>query len=344
MKLSEIAAICGAQVEGDNELEVTGVAELGRATATDICFVTSVKYVKMLETSACGVVIAPPGLELPGQRTVLRHPDPDLAFSKVVDSFLPPPARPAAGISDKADTGEGFEAGEGTYVGAFSAFGANVKLGRNVIIHPRVYLGDNVTVGDETVIHPNATVLRDCSVGCRTIIWSGAVIGSDGFGFHFNNGRFEKTPQRGRVEIGDDVEIGSSTCIDRARFGVTRIGDGSKIDNHVQIAHNCDIGKNCAIAALTGIAGSAKLEDFVVLGGNVGVTGHVKIGMGVKVAAKSGVMRDVPPGRTIAGLVAEEGRAFMKREALMRRLPELVSKIRDLEKEVAELQGRTQGE
>jgi UDP-3-O-[3-hydroxymyristoyl] glucosamine N-acyltransferase len=169
------------------------------------------------------------------------------------------------------------------------------------------------------------------------VIHPGVVIGADGFGFHFVAGRFMKAPQLGTVEIGDEVEIGANSTIDRARFDVTRIGSGTKLDNMVQIAHNVQIGRGCVIAALSGVAGSSTLKDYVQLGGNAGVSDHITVGMGAKIAAKSGAMKDVPPGVAIAGLPAYEGREFMKREAAARKLPELIDRIKALEASVKKL-------
>jgi UDP-3-O-[3-hydroxymyristoyl] glucosamine N-acyltransferase len=185
--------------------------------------------------------------------------------------------------------------------------------------------------------------MQGCTVGKNCNILPGARIGQDGFGFHFVAGKFAKAPQRGTVVIEDDVEIGANTTIDRARFDVTRVRNGAKIDNLVQIGHNCTVGQHCVIAGQSGLAGSVTLQDYVQMGGNAGITPHVTIGMGAKIAAKSGVMKDIPPGMNVAGLMGDEGKLWMKREAAYRRLPETMQRIRELESQVRKLSEQAKG-
>jgi UDP-3-O-[3-hydroxymyristoyl] glucosamine N-acyltransferase len=218
--------------------------------------------------------------------------------------------------------------------------GDGVKLGKNVILYPHVVLGDEVEIGDDTIVYPHATILERCKVGKKCVINAGAVIGKDGFGFHFVAGKFERAPQRGIVQLEDEVEIGANTTVDRARFDITLIKRGSKIDNLVQIAHNCQIGQNVVIAGQCGLSGSVTLKDYVMLAGGVGIADHITIGMGSKVGAGSGVFRDIAPGKTMVGRPAEEGRFFMKQAAAARRLPETMERIRDLEKKVRELMAK----
>ena len=337
MKASELAQLCSAKVEGDGNLVINDVATLEKATRSDIVFATSTEYLASLEKSRAGAAILKPGMSAPQGMTVLRHEDPDLAFSRVLAALRGPAPRPLPGISEKAVIGKRIVTAENVSIGALCVLGDGVKLGKNVILYPNVVLGDEVEIGDDSVVYPNATILDRCKVGKRCVIHSGAVIGKDGFGFHFVAGKFEKAPQRGTVLIEDDVEIGANTTVDRARFDVTLIKRGAKIDNLVQIAHNCQIGQNVVIAGQCGLSGSVTLKDYVMLAGGVGLADHITIGMGTKVGAGSGIMKDVAPGKTVVGRPAEDGRVYMKQTAAIRRLPDMIDRLRELEKQVREL-------
>ncbi|MCC6572609.1 MAG: UDP-3-O-(3-hydroxymyristoyl)glucosamine N-acyltransferase [Planctomycetes bacterium] len=337
MKAAQLAQICGCKLEGNGDVEISNVALIDKATPADVAFAGAPEYVAMLDKSKAGAVLVKAGVKTPEGMTVLRADDPDVAFSKAIAALRPAAVHPGPGISDKAAIGKNFSAAEGVSVGAFASIGNNVKLGKGVIVYPNVFIGDDVEIGDGTIIYPNVTVLYRCRVGKKCILWPGAVIGRDGFGFHFVAGHFEGAPQRGTVVLEDYVEIGANTTVDRARFDVTLVRNGAKIDNLVQVAHNCVVGQHCAIAGHVGLSGSVTLKDYVVLGGGVGIADHITVGMGAKVAAKSGIMRDIPPGTRWAGYPADEGRAYMKRDALSRRLPETMERIRALEKQVAEL-------
>jgi UDP-3-O-[3-hydroxymyristoyl] glucosamine N-acyltransferase len=344
MKASELAKVCAARLEGDANLEVANVATLEKATRADVVFVISNEYLPALEKSRAGAAIMKTGLAAPQGMTVLRSDDPDLAFSKAVLALRGPGHRPLPGISEHAVIGKRPTIGEGASIGAFCVMGDGVRLGKNVILHPHVVLGDEVEIGDDTVIYPHVTILERCKVGKKCTLHPGAVIGADGFGFHFVAGKFEKAPQRGIVILEDEVEIGANTTVDRARFDVTLVKRGSKIDNLVQIAHNCQIGQNVVIAGQCGLSGSVTLKDYVMLAGGVGIADHITIGMGSKVGAGSGVFRDIAPGKTMVGRPAEEGRVFMKQAAAMRRLPETMERMRELEKQVRELMSRAGGQ
>ncbi|MBE7491628.1 MAG: UDP-3-O-(3-hydroxymyristoyl)glucosamine N-acyltransferase [Planctomycetes bacterium] len=340
MRLAELAQICGAKLEGNGDHEIKDVARIETATREQICFVADKTYLPALEKSRAGAVVTQPGVPVPQGMNALRADDPDLAFSKAVGALRPEPPRPLPGIADHTVIGKRFEMGEGSSVGAFTFIGDGVKLGKNVVIYPHCYVGDEVTIGDNTVLFPHVTLLERCRVGKNCTLHSGARVGNDGFGYHFVAGKFVKAPQRGIVVIEDDVEIGANTTIDRARFDITLVRRGTKIDNLVQIAHNVQIGQNCVLAGLSGVAGSAVLKDYVMLGGNAGIADHITIGMGAKVAAKTGVMQDVAPGQKVAGLPADEGKAYMRREAAVRRLPDLMADFRELKALVAKLAGQ----
>ncbi len=340
MKAADLAKVCAAKLEGDANLDVTNVATLEKALRNDVVFVVSNEYLPLLEKSRAGAAIMKGGMAAPQGMTVLRAEDPDLAFSKAIMALRGPAHRPPPGISEHAVVGKRPIIGEGATIGPYCVMGDGVRLGKNVVLHPHVVLGDEVEIGDDTVIYPHVTILERCKVGKKCTIHPGAVIGADGFGFHFVAGKFEKAPQRGIVILEDEVEIGANTTVDRARFDVTLVKRGSKIDNLVQIAHNCQIGQNVIVAGQCGLSGSVTLKDYVMLAGGVGIADHITIGMGSKVGAGSGVFRDIAPGKTMVGRPAEEGRVFMKQAAAMRRLPETMERIRELEKQVRELMAK----
>lgn len=337
MKLSDLAQVCGCKLEGNGDHDVKDVAKIETATREQVCFVANKQYLPLLEKSRAGAVILQPGMAVPQGMNAMRADDPDLAFSKAVSALRGEPVRPLPGIAEQVVMGKRFEMGEGTSVGSFTYIGDGVKLGKNVVIYPQCFVGDEVVVGDNTVLYPGVKVLERCKVGKSCILYPGVVVGADGFGYHFVAGKFVKAPQRGTVVLEDEVEVGANTTIDRARFDVTVVKKGTKIDNLCQIGHNVQIGANCVIAGLTGIAGSAVLKDYVQVGGHAGIADHVTVGMGAKIAAKTGVMQDVAPGMKMAGTPADDGKLYMQREAAMRRLPQTLEKMRSLEAQVKQL-------
>ena len=337
MRLSELATICGALLEGDPGHEVRDVARIDSAGPDHVCFAVSKDYAPALAKSRAGAVITAEGIRTPPGMNVLRAEDPDLSFSKAVGALRPPPPRPSPGVAASAVISANVKVGRGASIGACAVICDGAVIGSGAVIYPHCYIGEGVQIGDGTVLFPHVSVMHGCRIGRNCRILPGARIGQDGFGLHFVAGKFENAPQRGTVLIEDDVEIGANTTIDRARFDVTRIGQGTKIDNLVQIAHNCDVGRHCVIAGMAGLAGSVTLQDYVQMGGNSGITPHVTIGMGSKIAAKSGVMKDIAPGSNIAGLMGDDGRTWMKREAAYRKLPETMQRIRELESQVRKL-------
>jgi UDP-3-O-[3-hydroxymyristoyl] glucosamine N-acyltransferase len=337
MKLETLARVCGAQLEGDGNAEVRDVASLGQAGPEQLTFVSRRKYLPLLDKSRPGAVIAAPDFPIPSGLNVLRHKDPDYAFSLALDALRPAPPRPAPGVSPQAVIGRDVVIGQGVHVGPLAVVSDGARLGDNAIVHAQCYVGENVEIGNDTVLLPQSVVLPGCTIGARCLVHPGVVIGSDGFGFHFVQGRFAKAPQRGRVAIGNDVELGANTAIDRARIDVTRIGDGTKVDNLCQIAHNVQIGQHCALAGQAGIAGSTVLQDYVLLGGAAGIVDHIHVGMGAQIAAKSGIIEDVPPGARMAGAPAVEAGLEMRREIASRKLPEALKRLKRLEKQVHEL-------
>jgi UDP-3-O-[3-hydroxymyristoyl] glucosamine N-acyltransferase len=285
--LKELASFLGGRVIGDENAVVRSLGTLDEATEGQITFLANPKYAAKVETTKATAVVLSPGAERYG-KNVIEVKNPYLAFAKLLTVFHVPPVVPK-GVMDGAMIGKDVVMGNDItiYPGAYVADG--VKIGSRVVLYPGSVLYEGVEIGDDTTVHANVTVREGCRIGNRVIVHSGVVIGSDGFGYAPDGKAYQKIPQIGIVVVEDDVEIGANTTIDRAALGVTLIRRGTKIDNLVQIAHNCIIGENCIIVSQTGISGSTKLGEHVTIGGQVGIVGHLDIGDNVMVGAKSGV-------------------------------------------------------
>lgn len=339
MKLHEIAARLGCRLEGDGELEIQRVAGIEQAQPGDLTFLANSRYTRSLRTTgATAVILADEAPAAPC--SMLRTPEPYLAFARAVGLFSDPP-RPARGIDRLAAVAADAELGEGVSIGPFVTIGGGVRIGARTVVYPNVCVGDGTRIGEDCVIHSNVAIRERVVIGHRAIIQNGAVIGSDGYGFvRRADGTHQKIPQTSIVVIEDDVEIGANTAIDRPAVGETRIGAGTKIDNLVQVAHGVTIGRNAMLAAQVGIAGSTTIGDDVMLGGQVGIAGHVEIGKGVVAAGQSGITNSLPDGAFVSGYPAIENREWLRASALFRRLPELRKLVADLEKRIAELERR----
>jgi len=266
--------------------------------------------------------------------------DPSQAFAAVIDAYGPRSPSIAVGIHPTAVIGDRAVIGRGVSIGPYAVIADGAQVGDRSVIYPHAYIGTAAAVGADCTIYPHASIRERCRVGDRVILHSGVVIGSDGFGYATVQGVHQKIPQVGIVVVEDDVEVGANTAIDRARFGTTRIGKGTKIDNLVQIAHNVDIGAHCLIVAQVGIAGSTRLGHHVTLGGQCGVTGHVHIGDHSMVTAKSGISKDVPPKTVMRGSPAQENSLGKAQEVAIRRLPQSQATIKQLVARVAELDAK----
>jgi UDP-3-O-[3-hydroxymyristoyl] glucosamine N-acyltransferase len=327
-----IAAPVSGELIGDGKAVVTGVAPLDRADASHLSILSSGKYAHLMATTKAGVVLVDPEFRdaagAPRARIVVKQP-----LEKLL-SLLPrlyPQESPAAGIAATARIGKGATIGQQVSIGEYAIIGADAKLGDGVAIGPHCVVGDGVSLGDGARLFPGVTIYAGATVGARTVIHSGARIGCDGFGYVFRDGAHQKIPHVGRCIIGDDVEIGANTTIDRGSIDDTVVGSGTKIDNLVQIAHNVRIGEKCLIIAQTGIAGSARVGDGAVLAGQAGIAGHISIGAGARIAAQAGVFGDVPPGESWSGYPARPHReslrasaALFKLAGMMRRLEKLL--------------------
>ena len=323
--LSEIVSLVSGRYSGPDAM-IAGAAPLGEATEHQISFLANPKYAPQLDTTRAAAVLV--AADLPGDSPRwIRVANPNYAIARVVSAFFA--QRPAPrGISPHAAIAATVKLGANVAVGAFTSIGEDVTIGDDVVIYPNVTIEPGVTIGDSTVIYPQVSIYHGSRIGRRCIVHSGVVIGSDGYGFATERGRHHKIPQIGIVRIEDDVEIGAGTAIDRAALGETVIGEGTKIDNLVQIGHNVRVGKHCFLVSQVGIAGSTELGDYVAVAGQSGFGGHLKIGNHVQVAAKSAVLEDVADGVKVMGIPAVPFRQFARREAHLRRLGQQSAKAR----------------
>jgi len=340
MKLKEIADFLQAELIGDGDLEISGLAPIEEAKEGDITFVANPKYKKYLATTKASAAIVSLDVKK-APIALIRTKNPYLAYALIAQLFYKWPYG-FKGISHQAFIAEDVHLGKDVTVYPFVCIESGVEIGDETIIFSGVYIGPDVKIGKKTIIYPNVVIMAACEIGNHVIIHSGAVIGSDGFGFAPDDkGRYVKIPQLGKVKIEDDVEIGANTTIDRAAIGETVIKRGTKIDNLVQIAHNVQIGQDSIIVAQVGIAGSTKVGNRVTLAGQVGIVGHIEIGNGVTIGAKSGVPRSVPPGVVVAsGVPAMPYRTYLKTMSILPKLPEVAAKLRKIEKELDVLKNK----
>ena len=339
MRVRELAEWLGATFEGDGERELAGVAPLETAGASELAFVGSRKAVQQAESSAAGCLIVP--LEWPSSsyRTVIRAPEPRTACARAISRFYPtaelkPGVHPTAVIGKDVEMGALVSIGPHTVVGDGTRIGAAASIGAGSIVGKRVVLGEG------SVLHPNVTVYDNVDIGRGTVLHSGAVIGADGFGYAMEHDRWQKFPQVGRVEIGDFVEIGANSCVDRAALGVTEIGEGTKLDNLVHVAHNCRIGKHVVVAAQTGFSGGVVVEDYAVIGGQVGIGDKARIESRAVLGSGCGVLTSkiVRSGETVWGTPARPLKQHLEQLANLARLPELRREVAELKRRLAELE------
>jgi UDP-3-O-[3-hydroxymyristoyl] glucosamine N-acyltransferase len=333
----DIAAALRAELLGPSDLPIHHLEMLDRAGPGSLCFIGSARFAALWPASQAAAAVVARGIDIPGhdtaRRAMLIVDDVDAAMVALLELFAPKALRPG-GIHPTAVVDRSARLGRNVSIGAGCSVGPGATLADDVMLHAGVRIGSEVSIGRGTIIHPAAVIYDRCAIGAACIIHAGAVIGADGFGYRpAPEGRgVIKVPHLGSVEIGDDVEIGANTCIDRAKFGATTIGSGTKIDNLVQIAHNCRIGRSCIICGHVGLAGSVVLGDGVVLGGGVAIADHITIGAGARVGARSGVMNDIPPGQSWMGIPAGPATETGRNYAAFRRLGELMQRIRRYEK------------
>jgi UDP-3-O-[3-hydroxymyristoyl] glucosamine N-acyltransferase len=334
MKLGELATRLGAELRGDAELEVTGVKGLEEAGPTDVTFVANPRYTGLArKTQAAAVLVEPEFQEIAAATLRLRNPY--LAFSRALGLFYQPPAY-APGIHPTAVIHSTAEIGPAAHIGAYVVIGPHVRLGTHATLLPHVVLYPGVQAGTHLFAHAHAVVRENCILGDHVTLENGAIVGSDGFGFAKNEaGHWEKIPQSGPVRLGSRVDVQANACIDRATVGATEIGDGTKIDNLVQVGHGSRVGENTLLCAQTGLAGSSVVGSNVILAGQTGIAGHCTVGDGVILTAQSAVSHDVPPGKVISGSPGFDNRLWLRAVTIFQRLPELLKRLDRVEKKVA---------
>lgn len=335
-KLGEIAELIGGKLIGDADIVIRGACGLKEAQEGDISFIANPRYEHLLESTRASAVITSKDIQ-PKSKAVIITENPSLAFTKVVSLIAPRDIPHPRGIHKAAITGKNVTLGKGTALGAYSVVEDYASIGDGSVVYPGCYIGQGTSIGKDCVIYPNVSIRENITIGSRVIIHSGCVIGSDGFGFVNVEGVHHKIPQTGTVEVGDDVELGANVTIDRARFGKTIIGKGTKIDNLVQIAHNVVIGENCVIVAQVGIAGSATIGKNVILAGQAGVAGHINIGDNAIVMGQAGATKSIPANTQVFGYPAKPYQKAKRIMACFNRLPEFVREFSEMKKELAAL-------
>ena len=337
--VSELAALVGGQLASgaDGSAKISGVAALAEALPGEVTFFGNPRYLPKLRASNATAALVPLAFAEQVPAICIRCENPTLAFSKAVEKFAPAPVRFAPGIHPTAVVAPGVQLGAGVSVQPYAVIEEGVSIGAGTIIGAHAYIGHETRIGEGCQIHPRVTVGFRCKIGNRVILHSGAVIGSDGFGFEFQDGRQVKILQIGIVQIDDDVEIGANSSVDRARFGRTWIGEGTKIDNLVQIGHNTVVGKHCILCGMAGIAGSTKIGNYVTLAGQVGTVGHVEIADGVIVGAQSGVSKSLTEKQMYMGSPAVPAREWKEQVAQIHSLHKLRARVAHLERLLGEI-------
>ncbi|WP_297072039.1 UDP-3-O-(3-hydroxymyristoyl)glucosamine N-acyltransferase [uncultured Duncaniella sp.] len=333
---SQLAAIVNGTVEGDENVKVSTFARIEEGHPGALSFLANPKYTHHIYSTDSSVVLVKRDFvaEHPVKATLIRVDDPYATVAHLLEMVTQMTKVEKVGIESPAFISEGVEVPEDAYVGAFAYIGKGVKLAPGVKIYPQTYVGDGCEIGEGTILYAGVKIYQGCKVGKRCIIHSGAVIGADGFGFAPVDGGYEKIPQTGNVEIEDDVEIGANTTIDRAMMGATRICKGVKLDNLIQIAHNCSVGANTVMAAQVGVAGSAKIGAQCMVGGQVGFVGHISVADGTQIGAQSGVSKATKPGERVMGSPAVDMGEYARGLVYVKKLGSLYDRVKELEKKI----------
>ena len=340
---AQIAALVGGHVVGDETVELTGLNGIKQARPGDLAFVDSPRYLSFLQTTSASAILVAADVDPVGGKTLIQVKDPRMAFAAVLKACETEQTRHPVGIHPTAVVGSNVKLGEDVALDAHAVIADGCEIGAGAVLYAGVYVGRQCSIGEKTIIHPNATIRERSVLGARCIIHANVAIGSDGFGYVPLDGIRFKIPQAGNVVIGDDVEIGSNSAVDRATFGSTVIGKGSKIDNLVQIGHNVELGEHSVIAGMTGVAGSATIGNHVTIGAQAGVAGHIDIGDGVTVGGRAAVSKSIEPGRVVSGYPIMDHGDYLRVLVALRHLPETARKVRRLEKRIRELEEQLHG-
>ncbi len=336
LALSAVAQLIDGMLVGPPDLPILGAATLACARPGEITLAEGAKFAPLLARSHASAVIVGPGFEPSGMPYIVVG-DVHTAFAKIVQHFRPQHVTKAIGISPAAQIASTARLSEGVQIHPLASVGDDVSIGPRSVIHAGVRLMEGCQIGADVTIYPNAVLYENTQVGDRVIIHAVAVVGAHGFGYNLVSGKHKLSHQLGYVEIADDVEIGAGSTIDRGTYGPTIIGEGTKIDDQVQIGHNCRIGRHNLICSQAGVAGSATTGDYVVIAGQVGVRDHVHIGDGAMVGGQAGVMNEVPPGRRVVGSPAIDERDQYQVWATMFKLPAMRKRLNELERQIEEL-------
>ncbi|HEY4417673.1 MAG TPA: UDP-3-O-(3-hydroxymyristoyl)glucosamine N-acyltransferase [Verrucomicrobiae bacterium] len=329
---AEMAKLLAGEVVGDAHAILTGFADAARAQAGDLTFAENEEYFLAAEKSAASAIIAEKKFSST-QKTLIHVPNARVAFAKALAHFFPEP-KFAPGIHPSAAIAASAQIDPTAHIGPHCTIGERVKIGARAVLQSNDFVGDDSVLGDETHLFPSVTIYSRSQIGQRVRLHAGVVIGADGFGYVFDQGLNRKIPQVGYVVLGDDVEIGANSSVDRGALGSTIVGKGTKIDNLVQVGHNVEIGDHAILCAQVGVAGSATLGNYTVLAGQVGIAGHLKIGNKVTVGSKSGVMHNIPDGETWLGAPAQPDRQAKRIVLALQRLPDLLKKVAAWEKKL----------
>jgi len=337
--IAQIAAMVGGTVEGDSQATVNTFAKIEEGHPGAISFLANEKYTHHIySTDSTAVLVRRDFVpEHPLKTTLIRVDDPYATVASLLELAAKAMEHNPVGIEQPCFIAEGVIIPEDAYIGAFSYIGKGAKIAPGVKIYPQCYVGENAEVGAGTVLNPGVKIYHGCRIGQRCILHSGVVIGSDGFGFAPENGHYHKIPQLGIVEIADDVEIGANTTVDRAVMGATKIGNGTKLDNLIQVAHNCSIGSDTVMASQSGIAGSTHIGSNCVVGGQVGFAGHIHVGDRVQIGAQSGIPSDVPEDARIMGYPAMDYRRFARTTVYIKNLGDLFARVAELEENIKKI-------
>ena len=338
---AQIAEHLHGEVLGDGSVQLTGFAPADRAQAGDLTFAENETYAAAAEQSlATAILVA--GAFTSTKKVLIRVPNARVAMARVLPLFFPPESHPP-GTHPSAVIAASAMIDPTAHIGPHCVVGARVRLGTRSVLLGGNHLGHDCRIGDDVCLFPNVIVYAGSEIGHRVIIHAGTVIGSDGYSYVLDEGRHRKVLQLGNVRIGDDVEIGANTAIDRSMLGSTVIGEGTKIDNLVHIAHNVALGRHCIITGQVGFAGSTRVGDYCVVAAQSGIADHLKIGHQVTIGAKSGVMRDIPDGAKVLGIPAVPDQQAKRQIIAAQHLPELLRRMRELEKQVEQLQAQVNG-